>query len=88
MKTYMDVEDTTGLSIYLPLGEPDGDLVFYRQDQLAFARDTLWDEFIYEFLDLVPQPIDPDWVGGRGWQPYPLSLTKSVFLPVIVKDQP
>jgi photosystem II stability/assembly factor-like uncharacterized protein len=83
--TYMDLSNATGLSIYLPLNESDGDLVFYRHDQLAFARDTHWDEFIYEFLDYAPGPVNPDWVGGRGHPVKPLNPTHVVFLPLILK---
>jgi photosystem II stability/assembly factor-like uncharacterized protein len=86
--TYMDLADATGLSIYLPLGEPDGDLPFYRHDQLAFARDTVWDEFLYEFLDYVPGVIDPNYVGGRGNQVIPPKPLAHSFLPLIVKDHP
>jgi photosystem II stability/assembly factor-like uncharacterized protein len=83
--TYMNLADASGLSIYLPLNEPDGDFVFYRHDQLAFARDTSWDEFIHEFLGYVPGPIDPDYVGGRGRTVFPLNPTHFLFLPLVTR---
>ena len=80
---YVDLGSSTGLSIYMPFGEQDRDLPFYINSQLAFAEDTYWNEFIFDFVGYDPQPIDPDYGGGRGHSPQPLNPVREVFLPII-----
>jgi photosystem II stability/assembly factor-like uncharacterized protein len=85
-KTYMAVDDATGLSIYFPLDRSDPDLEFYTNGQLALAANTKWDEFIFYFAG-VPYPQSYlDIVGGRGNQPYPPPPEWRVFLPITIKQ--
>lgn len=83
----VDLDSTSGLSIYLPLGplvadvDADPDLPFYQQ--VALAGDTSWDELI-AMLNPVPQGLSDDIVGGRGRN---LSLlAHELYLPSVVKE--
>lgn len=82
---YVDLNSANGLSVYLPLGEPDRDLFFYINPQLALAYDTLWDEFLLDFLGIPYPGAIPDSAGGRGNQPYPRPLGEA-FLPIIIRQ--
>lgn len=81
---YLDLDGTTGLSIYLPLGKLDYDLSYYLPDQLDLAADTHWDDFIFAFIGYYPQPGTLPY---RGHQPNPGPLKQSeIFLPMVLKN--
>lgn len=83
---YVDLQGVTGISIYLPFGEDDPDYPFYTSSQIPLARDTTWDQFIFEFIGFVPQAPGDDFGGGRGDQsPGPAEITYPAFLPLIIR---
>jgi hypothetical protein len=84
---YVDLSSVAGLSIYLPLGEPDPDSAFYVNSQLALAQATYWDEVIFILLNRSYPPGGIDSPGGRGTQPHPLTPTQFIFLPIVIKGQ-
>ena len=86
----VDLDRVQGLSIYLPLAaeEHDHDLPFYRDSQLALARDTGWNEFIFGFLDRVdPQAPAGSKSGGRGHPVRLLDAPKHVYLPLVLNTR-
>lgn len=81
---YADLARANGLSIYLPLGTRDRLMGYYNGTQLAFAKDTAWDELIARLVAIAqppgepdPEPIDPE------HRPGPLPLVRPVFLPIM-----
>jgi hypothetical protein len=88
-QSYITLDNATGLSIYLPFGEEDEiEFCFYNEDELAWAEDTYWNEFIREYRLLqdptfCPQPPGDDEPGGRDGKPKPLGPDR-LFLPIIV----
>jgi len=82
---FWDLEEANGISIYVPspVLESRWLVPLYNPDNLAFARDTSWDEWVREFRreggGPTPTPIPP------GEQPGPLPLPRT-YLPLIVKS--
>lgn len=87
------LDNTTGISIYLPLGEDDPELPLYRQSDETlnnqFVHNTAWDDLIFRLVEATgvgpcPQPC----VGGRGNKPHPITLDDNkIFLPFIVNNE-
>ena len=81
---YWDLQETHGLSIYLPLGRNEWLLDYYNATELAFAADTAWDEFIRTMIAAAqpprttPEPLDPH------YRPGPL-VVRSRYLPLLKK---
>lgn len=84
----IDLDEATGLSIYLPFGEKDEvEFCFYNEDELAWAQDTYWNEFVREYrLMETPGfcPGGPTGPGGRDGEPHPLEIPYFLFLPILV----
>jgi hypothetical protein len=83
---YWGLDEARGLSIYLPLGRWDWLLDYYNGQQLSFAADTAWDEFVHDLVlaaqppaGPTPTPVDPD------QRPGPLPTQPSMYLPLIVQ---
>ncbi len=84
----INLDRVTGLSIYLPLGEDDPELLFYTKNQLDFAADTLWDDFIFKIkLINVPQAPGPKDFGGRGHSPQPQTIESLIYLPFVMSNR-
>jgi alpha-tubulin suppressor-like RCC1 family protein len=84
----VNLEQVTGISIYLPLGEPDKELPFYRDDLIAFTQATFWDDFIWKFKEILPPQVGSDYTGGRDRKPQPLSPSQTtrsytIYLPTV-----
>jgi hypothetical protein len=82
-----NLENANDLSVYLPLGEPDWRQDFYNANELSFARDTMWDEFVQAMVNLTPfnsdeRPVELD----PSNRPGPLEVsTYSVYVPNVGK---
>jgi hypothetical protein len=82
---YWALDQARGLSIYLPLGQYDWLLDYYNGQELSFAANTAWDEFVRDLVDMVqappgptPQPVDPS------NRPGPLPAHRE-YLPLVVR---
>jgi hypothetical protein len=83
---FWGLNDAHGLSIYLPMGEYDWLSRHYTDQELSFARDTLWDNFLTDLI-APPQSSGPTPVPvNRGTRPGPLSLRKT-YLPLLLKQR-
>jgi len=79
---YLDLNRSTGLSIYLPIGKLDFDLSFYLPIQIDLAADTHWDDFVFAFIGYFPQSGTLPY---RGNHPGPGDLKPKVFIPLVLK---
>lgn len=82
---YLDLDGANGISIYLPLGETDTELSYYIASQLDLAADTLWDDFIFDYVDQFP-PQSGGRGSGRGDNPVPLPLNRYIYLPLVMRN--
>jgi len=82
---YLDLDRANGVSIYLPLGETDADLSYYIASQLDLAADTLWDDFIFDYVDRFP-PQSGGRGSGRGDNPIPLPVNRYIYLPLVMHN--
>jgi hypothetical protein len=84
---YWNLDQAHGLSIYLPMGKEDWMQAYYTDDELSFAADTAWNEFIADLILAVEPPIyiPPDDI-DPGHRPGPLDLPYPIYMPFIVRD--
>jgi len=82
---YLDLDEASGISIYLPLGETDADLSYYIASQLDLAADTLWDDFILDYVDQFP-PQSGGRGSDRGNSFIPLPVNRYVYLPLVMRN--
>lgn len=89
---YWSLENAHGLSVYVPFGERPWLHDYYNEEQLAFARDTRWEEFLNIYLaecyapycpGLGPEPTSVD----PGERPGPISPYQVTYMPLILKGR-
>ncbi len=96
---YWNLDNSHGISIYLPLGqdlqmtlENEEGLIqtvkvrdWYADDQLSFAADTQWNEFIAAYYAATSTPVPTSALQGprRGIRP----IRWSIYLPLVLKIQ-
>jgi hypothetical protein len=96
---YWNLDNAHGISIYLPLGqdlqmtlEDEQGITqtvrvrdWYTDDQLSFAADTQWDEFITDYYAVTSIPVPTSTLGEpRGGI---RGIRRRIYLPIVLKEE-